>query len=176
MTWPAQPRPAAPASGAATPPPRAMLPAVLLRGAAAARLALRAAPAAPAALPFLTPPGAAAWLSPAALLATLAAAAEGLSGAPRPVAILDCGAMPGFALGALGSGVAALVLEPECPAWAQVESAARQAGTPLWRAAPPAFDPGPRLPAPGSAAEAALLARLTLWFTGGPGDSAASLG
>lgn len=183
MTEPASPPPPARAPGGETlSPSTGRLPAVLLRGAASARLALRAAAQAgpgqdaATALPFLTPPGAAAWMSPALLLATLAAAAEGLQGAPRPLAVLDCGAMPGFALAALGSGVAALVLEAGCPAWPQVESAARQAGTPLWRAAPPAFDPGPRPPAAGSAAEAALLARLTLWLTAGAGDSVASLG
>lgn len=159
--------------------PRARTPAVLLRGAAPARLALGAAAglvAPPGALPFLTPPGAAAWLPPALLLARLERAAAGLPGAPRPLAILDCGAMPGLALGALGSGVAALVLDPACPAWAQVESAARRAGTPLWRSAPPAFDPGPRPPGAGSAAEAALRARLTRWLAEGAGDSTAALG
>lgn len=181
MTEPAPPPPLAAAPGGRAMLPSAqMLPAVLLRGAATARLALRAAAqrpdAAGNALPFLTPPGAAAWMSPALLLATLHSAAEGLPGAPHPLAVLDCGALPGFALAALGSGVAALVLDPDCPAWPQVESAARAAGTPLWRAAPEAFDPGPRPPAPGSAAEAVLVARLTLWLTGGAGDSVASLG
>ncbi|MFB9970175.1 hypothetical protein ACFFMP_09150 [Pseudoroseomonas cervicalis] len=83
--------------------------------------------------------------------------------------------MPGPALGALGSGVAALVLDPACPAWAQVESAARRAGTPLWRSAP-GLRPGPRPPGAGSAAEAALRARLTRWLAEGAGDSTAALG
>lgn len=54
--------------------------------------------------------------------------------------LLDCGAAPGLAMAALRAGQRALVLDPACPAYATVASAAGLLGAIVLPARPPALD------------------------------------
>jgi hypothetical protein len=145
--------------------------AVTVRDAAEVAQALQAATALPlrVALPLLSPPAAALWLSPALFLAILARGAAGAPGA-RWHGVLDCGAAPGHALAALRAGVATLVLDPACPAFARIAAAAAQCGAAVWPARPPALEVA-RLDRRPQQARAQLIA----WL-GASGDSPAGLG
>ncbi|WP_159997341.1 hypothetical protein [Roseomonas sp. 18066] len=142
---------------------------------------------------LVSPPGAAAWLGAPLFLAIIAAAEAEVPGVAA-FAVLDCGAAPGLALAALGSGLGAVVLAP-CPAFAQVAAAAAAAGTPLWPAPPPALalrlEPGRTGPAGHppreNGAEGAIVAKvagntalqakkIANWWGSAPGDSAGRLG
>jgi hypothetical protein len=60
--------------------------------------------------------------------------------------VLDCGAAPGHAMAALRAGQRALVLDPTCPAFQAVASAAGTLGSVVLPSRPPALD----LAAPGA--------------------------
>jgi hypothetical protein len=98
--------------------------------------------AGPAGVLLLSAPGAAAWPGARILAAMVARAAAEHPGVPHAAA-LDCGAAPGLALDALRQGWRLLVLDPACPAFAQVAGAVAEAGAELWPVAPGALDLGP---------------------------------
>lgn len=108
-------------------------PHVALGLSAARRIGLRAP------VPLLSAPGAAHWLSPASFLAQIRA---GRSEAPEQpcLAVLDCGSAAGFALDGIRTGLDAVILSPETPAWPIVAEVAAESGTALWRRTPPALD------------------------------------
>ena len=70
--------------------------------------------------------------------------------------VLDCGAAPGWAMAALRVGQRIIVLDPGCPAFPAVRSAAATLGAVVLPARPPALD---------LAARGAPL-RLTGWLAG----------
>lgn len=129
------------------------LPAIIVRDAATAGLALRLA--APRGALLLSPPGAVEAMGAAWFLAVAAAPAPSVK---RAVA-LDCGAAPGHALAALRLGARIVILAPGIPAFAAVAGAAAELGATLWTAPPPAFDPGRA-----GLAKPAAQARLTAWL------------
>jgi len=116
-----------------------MLPAIIVRDAATAMIALRLA--APRGALLLSPPGAAESLGAAWFLAIVTEAATATPGVPWEAA-LDCGSAPGHALAALRLGARVVILTPDVPAFGAVAGAAAECGAKVWTAAPPAFDPG----------------------------------
>lgn len=148
---------------------------VVVRAAAEVALALRVAADCrlPGPLPLVSPPGAAAWLSPPLFLAQITAGqAEAGPAAPEALAVLDCGAAPGHALAALRASVPAVVLDPDLPSFPVLLSAAREVGAALWPAAPPALGLGAR-----RAEHPASADRLRRWLVeGAAGDRAERLG
>ncbi|MCG7360955.1 hypothetical protein MHZ93_06795 [Roseomonas sp. ACRSG] len=115
--------------------------AVLVHDAAGMTMALAAAREAlppGLALPLLSAPGAAHWLSPRLFLA-MVAQAHGTAPAPC-LPVLDCGMAAGYALAALRAGCPALVLSAACPAFPSLASAAAERGARLWPEAPAALD------------------------------------
>lgn len=87
----------------------------------------------------------------------LAEAARALR--PGTPDMLDCADAPGRALEALRLGQKALVLDADCPGFAEVVATAATCGARLLSARPPALD----LAAPGAAQ------RLMTWLDGDPG-------
>lgn len=94
---------------------------------------------------LLSAPGAAESLGAAWFLAMVRAGAGdpmGVCAPALPRAVLDCGAAPGLALGALHLGVRGLVLDPACPGFDPVVGAAAAVGGAVWRARPAALNLG----------------------------------
>lgn len=145
-----------PVNGSAGPP--AGRPAVVVHDAAGAALAL--ALAGPRGALLLSAPGAAAFLGAPWFLAIAAAAAAAHPGVPHR-AVLDCGDAPGHALAALRAGLRELVLDPACPAFAQVAGAAAEIGARLRPARPPALDLAPL-----DLNRAGARAKLAAWLAG----------
>jgi hypothetical protein len=72
----------------------------------------------------------------------LVAAARAAHPATAALDVLDCGAAPGHAMAALRVGQRLLVLDPACPAYPAVVSAATPLGAVVLPARPPALDLG----------------------------------
>ncbi|MDN3564001.1 hypothetical protein ACFQY5_01645 [Paeniroseomonas aquatica] len=117
-----------------------LAPAVVVHGLAEARAAL--ALAGPAGVVLLSAPGAAGSLGPGWFQAIVAAARAAHPAVPCR-AVLDCADAPGHALAAFRAGIATVVLDPACPAFAAVAGAAAACGARVWPARPPALDLGP---------------------------------
>jgi hypothetical protein len=114
-------------------------PAVTVHAAAEAALALSLA--GKRGVLLLSAPGAAGYLGPDWFLGIIVAAAAAAPGVPhKPV--LDCADAPGQALGALRAGLRDLVLDPACPAFAQVAAAAAALGGRVRDVRPDALDLG----------------------------------
>ena len=152
-------------------------PAVVVHRLAEAAAALAAA--GPGGVLLASAPGAAGSLGAPWFLALVRAAAAAHPGVPHQ-ALLDCADAPGLALAALRDGARLLVLDPACPAFAQVAAAAASLGAELLPDRPPALDLGRiDLRRPGGRA------KLAAWLdqdsvnppaerAPGPGDSAAT--
>ncbi len=119
-----------------------------------ARLALREAAAAGAALELWSPPDAAAspgvgfWAALDRAVAELAAAefaAAGPTPAGGAMTVLDCGAAPGFALAALREGLCHLHVEVRADVRARLAAIARDCGARLHPGPPPELDLRSRL-------------------------------
>ncbi|TCZ63694.1 hypothetical protein [Roseicella aquatilis] len=109
---------------------------------------------------LLSAPGAAGSLGPAWFLAILGAARRAAPGVPHR-AVLDCADAPGQALAALRTGLHDLVLDPACPAFAQVAAAAALVGARLRPARPDSLDLGPL-----DLTRDGARARLAAWLSG----------
>ena len=117
-------------------------PAVTVHDAAGAALVLRLSGSLPGpGVTLLSAPGAAATLGAPWFLAILAAARAAAPGVPHD-AVLDCAAAPGLALAALRAGLRDLVLDPRCPGFAAVASAAGELSARLRPARPASLDLG----------------------------------
>jgi hypothetical protein len=116
------------------------MPAVVVHDAAGARAALTLA--GPQGVLLLSIPGAAGSLGAPWFLALVAkAVADVPDPPPRWQAAIDCGDAPGHALAALRAGARLLILDPACPAFGAVASAASEVGASVWPARPgPALD------------------------------------
>lgn len=120
--------------------PQAPCPAVVVHTAAQAMAALASLPPSGPGVLLLSPPGAAGSMGAAWFLALVEAAAAAHPARPYR-AVLDCADAPGHALAALRAGARTLVLDPACPAFARVATAAEEVGAELWTGRPaPALD------------------------------------
>jgi hypothetical protein len=139
------------------------MPAVTVTDAAGAAAALTLA--GPRGVLLLSIPAAAGSLGAPWFLALIdRAAADAKPAAGTPwAAALDCGDAPGHALAALQAGARLLILDPACPAFGPVCSAAAEAGATVW----------PRRPDPSldlrdiDLARPAGRALLSAWLAGG---------
>lgn len=114
-------------------------PAVTVHDAAGAALALSLAGWGGALL--LSAPGAAGYLGAGWFLAVAQAAAAAHPDVLHK-AVLDCADAPGHALAALRAGLREVVLDPACPAFAQVSAAAVAIGGRVRASRPPSLDLG----------------------------------
>jgi hypothetical protein len=138
--------------------PPAPMPAVTVHAAAEARLAL--ALAGERGVLLLSAPNAGGFLGPAWFLAIVAAARAAMPGVPhKPV--LDCADAPGQALAALRAGVPEVVLDPACPAFAQVAAVAAALGARIRDRRPRSLDLGPL-----DLTRAGARAKLAAWLSG----------
>jgi hypothetical protein len=134
-------------------------PAVVVHGAAQARVALRLGGG--RGVWLLSALGAAGSMGPAWFLALVREAAAGLAEPSPHAAVLDCAEAPGHALAALRTGVRLLVLDPRCPAFPAIAGAAAALGGRVLPARPVALDlAGLDLRRPGGTA------RLADWLRG----------
>ena len=100
------------------------------------------------------------FLGPAWFLAIVAAARAAMPGVPhKPV--LDCADAPGQALAALRAGVPEVVLDPACPAFAQVAAVAAALGARIRDRRPRSLDLGPL-----DLTRAGARAKLAAWLSG----------
>jgi hypothetical protein len=133
-------------------------PAVTVHAAAEAALAL--ALAGKRGVVLLSAPGAAGFLGPGWFLAIIEAARAEVPGVVHK-AVLDCGDAPGQALAALRAGLREVVLQPGCPAFAQVVAAAAEISARVRPVRPESLDLGPLDLARGGAR-----AKLAAWLEG----------
>ena len=109
---------------------------------------------------LLSAPGAAGYLGPDWFLGIVAAAAAAVPGVPHK-AVLVCADAPGQALAALRAGVPEVVLDPACPAFAQVAAVAAALGARIRDRRPRSLDLGPL-----DLTRAGAWAKLAAWLSG----------